>query len=81
TATGLSSQADQLINSIGFFKLDMADVRGNQRQPQLQSQPHPVEKAKPKQLVANAPKKMTVNDSGFGLNLGKDHLDTEFEKY
>jgi methyl-accepting chemotaxis protein len=80
TATGLSSQADQLINSIGFFKLDMADVKISQR-PQI-SAPQVKPQAKPKQLVANpALHKMAVNDSGFGLNLGKDNLDKDFEKF
>jgi methyl-accepting chemotaxis protein len=81
TATGLSSQADQLINSIGFFKLDMADVKI--QRPQLSSpQVKPLEKAKPKQLLANPTQhKMAVNDNGFGLNLGKDNLDKEFEKF
>ncbi|GAM09481.1 methyl-accepting chemotaxis protein IV [Geobacter sp. OR-1] len=83
TATGLSGQADQLISSIGFFKLDLSDLRSSQRQSELPAQPQSqaVEKAKPKQLVAKAQRKIAVNESGFGLNLGKDHLDKEFEKY
>ncbi|GAM11847.1 methyl-accepting chemotaxis protein IV [Geobacter sp. OR-1] len=81
TATGLSGQADQLISSIGFFKLDLSDLRSSQRQLPAQPPSSPAESAKPKQLVAKAPKKMAVNESGFGLNLGKDQLDKEFEKY
>jgi methyl-accepting chemotaxis protein len=82
TATGLSSQADQLINSIGFFKLDMADVKISQR-PQLSApQVKLMEKAKNRQsLPSNVPHKMAVNDNGFGLNLGNDNLDKEFEKF
>jgi methyl-accepting chemotaxis protein len=79
TAEELSSQAEQLISTIGFFKLDSADVRTPQRPLLAKAQ----NKAKPTKLMipqASAQKK-AVNYDGVGLDMGKDHLDSEFEKF
>jgi hypothetical protein len=37
---------------------------------------------KQKQIVSHPiPHKKAVNDSGIGLDMGRDHLDSEFEKF
>ena len=82
TAEELSSQADQLINTIGFFKLDSAEA--NFRQQSLPTTPHPKsqERVRTKQMaVLPVIQKKAVNESGVGIDLGRDNLDSDFEKY
>ena len=82
TAEELSSQADQLINTIGFFKLDSAEA--NFRQQSLPTTPHPKsqERVRTKQMaVLPVIQKKAVNESGVGIDLGRDNLDSDFEKF
>ncbi len=79
TAEELSGQADGLINTIAFFKLDTSDVRTSQK---TQLAHKTIDKPKARQLASHAvAHKKAVNDSGFGMELGSDRMDNEFEKF
>jgi methyl-accepting chemotaxis protein len=82
TAEELSGQADGLISTIAFFKLDTADVRTQQKLQLPHTATKATDKPKAKQLVSHSvPHKKAVNESGFGMELGSDKMDSEFEKF
>ncbi|KAF0215070.1 MAG: methyl-accepting chemotaxis [Geobacteraceae bacterium] len=96
TAEELASQAEQLQSAIAFFKVDergatkVTAAKPAQAQPAVKAMRKPAGKLKV-QHVTHAPAgndnghatvtKAAVNAEGFGLDLGGDKLDSEFEKF
>ncbi|KAF0217437.1 MAG: methyl-accepting chemotaxis [Geobacteraceae bacterium] len=94
TAEELASQAEQLLSAIGFFTVDERGAAkvtvAGQAKPAVKIQRKAVGKIKaqhiaPASSIGNdrtaAGAKLAVNADGFGLDLGGDKLDSDFEKF